>query len=230
MMASLVTCPCQPVSPMMAAVDGRKVVRVEPDRRRPAHCRAPVPGCARRKAQRSCRAAPASRRSPSGRCWRHASRRPAGWPPRKPPPSAGSRPRSADCPCAGRRRKSRGPDRSCRRAAPAPATNSSASQCRSAVVSGSRSCLDLAIDHAEPLLDRIEPRRPRHRLQVPPRLTLLAPIARILPEAAQVFERPHRLRDRRRRVLPMGDVEIDIVGAEPLQALLDLVDDRVAPR
>ena len=51
-----------------------------------------------------------------------------------------------------------------------------------------------------------------------------------LAGALQVLERVHGLRDRRRRVLPVGDVEVDMVGAEPPQALLQFVDDRLRGR
>ena len=43
----------------------------------------------------------------------------------------------------------------------------------------------------------------------------------------ELLEGCHGIGDRRRRVLPMGDVEVDMVGAEPLQALFQLIGDAV---
>ncbi len=46
----------------------------------------------------------------------------------------------------------------------------------------------------------------------------------------QFFERRYSLFDWRRRVLPMGDVEVDIIGTKATQAFLDLMDDRIPPQ
>ena len=43
----------------------------------------------------------------------------------------------------------------------------------------------------------------------------------------QGFQRLHGFRNRRGRILPMGDVVIDVICPEPLQALLHLMDDRI---
>ena len=88
--------------------------------------------------------------------------------------------------------------------------------------------LDVAVHHAELFLDGIERAGGHIGLHV-----RRADVARAdRPDLAgplQILERAHRLGDRRRRVLPVGDVEVDMVGAEAAQALLDLVRDRVPP-
>ena len=87
--------------------------------------------------------------------------------------------------------------------------------------------LDVAVDHAELLLDRVERAGGDVGLQVGG-AEVARPDRPDLAGALEGLERVHGLGDRRRRVLPVGDVEVDVVGAEAAQARVELVGDRVA--